>query len=400
MIICFVTAPRLPAYMHQTLASMLLADADASSLRVKLILDADNDEFVEQYKHNGRVEVARNLEAIRSVPTMQRVTLGFRRALLETHPDEELLIAEDDIVFRDGWLRSLRAAAAESRKRSGDRFLLSGYAAYEFSSRPIAAYPAPTYYGNQLLYVPTSVRAPLAAYMAEHVNEENGDMLVKRYAHESGTPIWATVPSLVQHVGKVSGASSPWHYTPMWNPKPETVQRELRAAFDTCKRRASDINEHLPLLAELASQCEHVTEMGVRGGESTTALLVGQPATLRSYDIVDCAIVYKLWQWRGRTDFVFAVGDSLKVNIEPTDMLFIDTLHTGEQLRAELLRHAPSVKRWIALHDTTSFGESGEVAGTTGLWSAVEEFLQRGDFVLRERRTNNNGLTVLERVAT
>jgi hypothetical protein len=51
------------------------------------------------------------------------------------------------------------------------------------------------------------------------------------------------------------------------------------------------------------------------------------------------------------------------------------------------------------LHDTTTFGDTGEDEGTRGLWPAVEELLATGEFRLVARHENNNGLTVLERVA-
>jgi hypothetical protein len=51
------------------------------------------------------------------------------------------------------------------------------------------------------------------------------------------------------------------------------------------------------------------------------------------------------------------------------------------------------------MHDTTNFGEKGESEGHVGLWPAVEEFIARNkNWTIKERYTNNNGLTVLERV--
>jgi hypothetical protein len=99
----------------------------------------------------------------------------------------------------------------------------------------------------------------------------------------------------------------------------------------------------------------------------------------------------------GRTDFHFTVGDTKVLDIEETDLLFIDTLHTYDQLTTELARHAAKVRRWIVLHDTTTFATQGQESDPRGLWPAVEEFLTEGTFVLKERRENNNGLTILER---
>ena len=89
----------------------------------------------------------------------------------------------------------------------------------------------------------------------------------------------------------------------------------------------------------------------------------------------------------------------LAVDIEETDLLFIDTWHVYDQLREELRRHAGRASRYVVLHDTTTFGERGEVAGHAGLWPAVEEYLALGRFALAARYENNNGLTVLRRRA-
>jgi hypothetical protein len=161
----------------------------------------------------------------------------------------------------------------------------------------------------------------------------------------------------------------------------------------------SDIHEHLPALYALARECRHVTEMGTRTGVSTTALLLAQPEVLVCYDTVKYPQVERLQPLAGRTDFVFHQRDVLHVDIEETDLLFIDTWHVFEQLRDELRLHAGKVRRYLVLHDTTTFGERGETAGHRGLWPAVEEFLSLGLFRLKQRWENNNGLSVLERVS-
>ena len=118
-----------------------------------------------------------------------------------------------------------------------------------------------------------------------------------------------------------------------------------------------DINEHLPTLREYSSKCDHVTEMGTRFAVSTHALLIGKPKKVVAIDLnkdfylpyendvnqfaKDCGVEYQ-----------FIEGDVLKIDIEQTDMLFIDTLHTYNQLTKELHKHEKNVNKWILLHDT------------------------------------------------
>lgn len=167
----------------------------------------------------------------------------------------------------------------------------------------------------------------------------------------------------------------------------------------------SDINEHLELLRELSSQCGHVTEIGMRGAVSTCALLTGQPDRLISWDINPYAIVSQevadLLAMRGRTDFQPRVGDSLEVEIEPTDLLFIDSFHVAKQLKGELLRHGHKARKYLAFHDTITFGTIGEDGSEPGLRAAIRWFQKEHLFPLWELiedRKNNNGFVVLKKV--
>jgi hypothetical protein len=93
--------------------------------------------------------------------------------------------------------------------------------------------------------------------------------------------------------------------------------------------------------------------------------------------------------------------------IEETDFLFIDTLHAYAQLKKELEMHALKAKKFIAFHDTVSYGERDEDNYTgviqkkhekQGLNAAINEFLESNpQWSIEEVFTNNNGLTVLKR---
>ena len=178
----------------------------------------------------------------------------------------------------------------------------------------------------------------------------------------------------------------------------------------------SDINEHIPTLIDYASECEHITEMGVRAITSTWAFLGAAPNRLISYDIedpskwgADINMVYDVAEQYG-LNYKFIKGNVLKLNIEETDLLFLDTWHAYCQLKAELDTHSSKAKKYIIMHDTTSYEfrdepltseNAWEGAPPTGkgLWAAVTEFLESTDeWVLHKRYTNNNGLTILKRI--
>jgi tetratricopeptide (TPR) repeat protein/predicted O-methyltransferase YrrM len=174
-----------------------------------------------------------------------------------------------------------------------------------------------------------------------------------------------------------------------------TLAELYRQVCDT----RSDLQEHCPTLAAVARECRHVTEFGTGTGVSTVALLYARPGRLVCYDRERYPQVDRLEARAGRTEFVFHQADVLQLEIEETDLLFIDTNHVYEELKEELLLHTAKVKKFIVLHATTTFGLYGEAPGHAGLWAAVEELLREGAFRLKERYENNHGLTVLERVA-
>jgi hypothetical protein len=179
-----------------------------------------------------------------------------------------------------------------------------------------------------------------------------------------------------------------------------TAADRLRNRYERCCTAGADISQHLPLLYQLACQVEYVTEIGVGAGNSTTAFLLAQPKRFVTYDVRRLPVIRELEALKGKTQFEFRVENSLTAEIEPTDLLFIDSYHSYEQLSAELKRHAQHARRYIVLHDTDTFGYEGE-GGGKGLRMAMSEFLtDHPEWQIVYDVRFNNGLTVLERAAT
>ena len=180
--------------------------------------------------------------------------------------------------------------------------------------------------------------------------------------------------------------------------------QQLEEIYNQKCQIRSDINEHLPTLKKYAEECEHVTEMGVRWVVSTFAFMMGKPKKLISIDLdpvekhgIKTEDLVELAK-SVNVDFTFIVGDTTEIEIEETDFLFIDTLHTYGQLKKELELHANKSKKYIGFHDTTTFAQVGEYQ-EVGLWLAIEEFLIANEnWVIAEKFENNNGLTILKRI--
>ena len=165
--------------------------------------------------------------------------------------------------------------------------------------------------------------------------------------------------------------------------------------FNFSKWHKSDINEHISVMHKYANECNHITEFGVRTGVSTWAWLASRAKVIRCFDIENINKDLKAHYESAkdtRKDFTFTCVNTIadKLEIEPTDLLFIDTEHTYEQCSKELKMHAYNVRKYLIFHDTTICQE---------LNKAINEFLQSNkEWKVKEILTNNNGLTVLERI--
>lgn len=192
----------------------------------------------------------------------------------------------------------------------------------------------------------------------------------------------------------------------------------------------SDINEHFPALIKYGSECDTITEMGVRWITSTWAFLGCAPKRLISYDMRDPSMwdegsidvsadavnrgynklqdVYDVAKEFG-LNFKFIQANVLDIEIEETDLLFIDTCHSYKHLQAELKLHASKVKKYLVFHDTTTYATIDETnyeplggiftAEGIGIWRAIEEFLQDNpQWILEQRYMHNNGLTILKKI--
>lgn len=153
----------------------------------------------------------------------------------------------------------------------------------------------------------------------------------------------------------------------------------------------SDINEHLPVLKEYYDKCDSVCEIGVRASISLSAALASNAKRVLAIDIMNVEVPEC-------DKLTFICASSLEIEIESADFLFIDSLHTYDQLKAELNLHAKNVRKWMGFHDTTMFGLNGEDGGK-GLNEAIAEFIKEsGEWQYLRVLQNNNGLTILNRI--
>lgn len=202
----------------------------------------------------------------------------------------------------------------------------------------------------------------------------------------------------------------------------------IEAAYNNLVHTPGDINEHMPVLRILSTECAHITELGIRSVVGSWAFAMGAIDRARA-GLKTRLVQGDIWrqdavtnfenhmkQCKSYIDWEFKEGDDLKVQFEETDLLFIDTWHSFRQLYQELNKLSPLARKFIVLHDTDGWGcvdEGGEGHGgkpldeglfqnvpkEKGLWPSVEMFVKQNSdtWMLRMRATNDNGLTVLQR---
>ena len=205
------------------------------------------------------------------------------------------------------------------------------------------------------------------------------------------------------------------------------AKADLKKNYQHVCDSPSDINEHIPFLYDLCKECSSVTEIGIRGIVSTWGCLYGLAENTLGYGTylgIDLAPPprhllaesKKLAEENGLS-FTFLQANDMDIELEYTDLLMIDSLHTYCHLTYELEKFSPIVGKYICMHDTSApWGEKDdwEYRGDyseypiefdrtkRGLWPAVQDFLAKnGDhWRLKERRLNNHGFTVLERITS
>lgn len=196
--------------------------------------------------------------------------------------------------------------------------------------------------------------------------------------------------------------------------------------YKTLCKKKSDINEHLPTLYTYASQCESIIELGVRGVISSYAFtygLLNNNSSNKKFflnDITPCNIDELLHITMDlNLDIKYAWINDLDLEMtENYDLTFIDTWHVYGQLKRELEKFSKVTNKYIIMHDTTIDDYKGETLRcgmsaesqskqtgfpldeiNKGVMPAITEFLEaNNDWKLKERFTNNNGLTILERI--
>ena len=173
----------------------------------------------------------------------------------------------------------------------------------------------------------------------------------------------------------------------------ETIKHELGQDFTT---------QDIEFVSQIVSKCKSVVELGT-GQCAMDRVFLRYDVKLDTYDIEDCTDNFLEEAKAAGRDVTFHKEDTLKAEIPETDLLFIDSLHTYEQVKSELELHASKAKRYIVFHDTILFSERGQDTvdeeHTKGILPAIEEFLEsHPEWNIVYNSKEGNGMIVVKKL--
>jgi len=163
----------------------------------------------------------------------------------------------------------------------------------------------------------------------------------------------------------------------------------------------NDCNKaHHASLIRCAKDSEIIKELGVCQGGSLSAMLRQHPKKIIGVDIEPFRFnpympLFKDYAERNDVEFEFHAKSSLDNSVvSPCDMMHIDSLHSPDHLMKELILHAPTVKKYIVMHDTCNF------KSTTGLLVAMAKYITEQDqsWQIVEHYPHRVGHTVIQRI--
>ena len=235
--VVFSTVDRKPSYLQQTLESFLNTDQMVRQIPlVTLVSGSLSEAHLAGIPESGRFSVRRmtapEWEKIRDMKIHQRALVNYHRCL--TLPEGSwrgLLVCEDDVKFRPGFMRMLVDALNEMSEAGHTEFILACYATHDFDKRPSApggrtysSYPANRFYGTQAVFYTRNEAAEVAGEL--HTcgvvkYEKPYDLVIQNYARRRPR-LFSTRLSLAQHIGRVTTGLGGFHWSPTFDrPWPE-----------------------------------------------------------------------------------------------------------------------------------------------------------------------------------
>lgn len=212
-------------YLESTLNSLSSEYPISSDQPVSLVVGSPVTTHVNRYLPHPKIriiEMGPNAWAwIKDNRLRHRATWNYHRCLTQcTGGERGTLILEDDVRFAYGWRLRLDRTLAALESRFGSEFVLTIYDAQNCTpeeSSLYADYQRESFFGTQGVYYPAKVRQSFAKYLRMNgviANKNHYDYLLRDYLIQEDIPLFATSPSLIQHMGRNTTGLGVWHEAP------------------------------------------------------------------------------------------------------------------------------------------------------------------------------------------
>lgn len=212
-------------YLDATLDSLAAEHPFRDDQPVSLVAGSPQTAYLTGYRLLPGIEVIEMgphaWSWIKNSDVRHRATWNYYRCLTQCIAgDRGTLVFEDDVKFARGWRLRLDRVIKALEEKFGPRFVLSVYDLYAWKPKEsclYAEYPHKSFTGTQGVYYPSMVRQGFAKYLRLHgviANKDHYDYLLRDYLIKEGLPLFAAVPSLVQHIGRNTTGVGVWHEAP------------------------------------------------------------------------------------------------------------------------------------------------------------------------------------------
>ena len=229
-----------------------------------------------------------------------------------------------------------------------------------------------------------------------HVNHKNGrftshgEVVFNQVSTTQNHPHWGEAKKywpgeMVQKVatGGCCGAPAP-------------VFESMQKWYEEAKTKKSDFHEHVETIKSLSDHCDIVAEIGWWEKPALVAMAASSAKQIVSYSSkrkVSWELMSKLMGDR------FKTVEGPVMSIERCDLLFLDTQHTGEVVYNQMIGCAAQVNKYIVVHTTEIYGETGDQTNTKGvLWGIRRFLMENKEWTVIRHDKNNFGLVVLSKL--
>lgn len=156
-------------------------------------------------------------------------------------------------------------------------------------------------------------------------------------------------------------------------------------------------NWYIDILKKYASECDTVVEFGTWNGLSAVVFALSGVKSITSCDLDLSRVNQKLINNLSDVNINFIKENSLNANLEyNADLIFLDTVHTYEHVKAELSVRARGAKKYLIIHDTNYPPDRKNPKNRVR--DAVNEFLVKNkEFKLELEDRTSTGIMVLKR---